>query len=522
MSGLRYDFDFLCHRFIAHHGAVSARDVALVFEDRRITWSEVDALTNRVAHLLLSLGLGRGDKVCMGMSNSIEMFITFWGVVKAGCVVVPYNPLLDDASVARLIDNSEGVLLFLDPSTIEQGERIQGDLDRISPERIFAFGNAAPWRSAEGELLSQPACDPGVHIGPLDPMTLIYTSGTTGLPKGIYHNHGARLKYALGFGVATGITRHSVTVAATPLYAAGTWITMFPAIFTGAKIVIIKRFAPRDLLETIERERGSHMFLVPTQSIALLDCPDIATRDLTSLKMIVTSGQPLPEATRRELTAALPETRICEVYGMAEGFSTFIAPEERTSGKPGLVGKPTFMEDIRIIDDGGTELPAGEQGEIVAYGPGMMLGYYNAPETTEAATWIAPDGRAFMRSGDVGYIDVEGWLYTTGRIKDMIKSGGLNIFAQDLEEVFLAHPDVREAVVVAIPHEKWVETPLLLVIRREGATVTEEELQAWGNERLARYQRVARVEFRDDFPRALYGKVRRAALRDPYWPAAAR
>jgi acyl-CoA synthetase (AMP-forming)/AMP-acid ligase II len=175
------------------------------------------------------------------------------------------------------------------------------------------------------------------------------------------------------------------------------------------------------------------------------------------------------------------------------------------------------MEDFRIIDDEGVECPRGVVGEIVAYGAGMMKGYYRDPELTAGVIWRDERGRTFIRSGDLGYLDDGGSLFLAGRSKEMIKSGGINIFARDLEEVFMRHPEVLEVAAVAAPHPKWIETPVLLAIREPGATVTEDELRAWGNEQLAKYQRVDRVEFRDEFPRALYGKIKRQDLRDEFW-----
>jgi len=208
---------------------------------------------------------------------------------------------------------------------------------------------------------------------------------------------------------------------------------------------------------------------------------------------------------------------LMELYGVTEGIGTTLKPEEILT-KTGSVGTPIAGTDMRIIDDNGKELPQGEIGEIVGYGPGMMNGYHNRPEATAETIWRDEHGRTFLRTGDVGRFDEDGFLYILDRKKDMIVSGGVNVFASDIEEVFIQHPDVNDLAVIAVPHEKWIETPLALVRLRPGAAITEKELKDWVNTRVAKHQRVNAVEFRDeDFPRNALGKVLKRQLRAPYW-----
>ena len=210
---------------------------------------------------------------------------------------------------------------------------------------------------------------------------------------------------------------------------------------------------------------------------------------------------------------------LMELYGITEGIGTTLKPEEILT-KTGSVGTPIGGTDMRIIDDKGLELPQGEMGEIVGYGPGMMTGYHNRPEATAEAIWRDEQGRTFLRTGDVGRFDEEGFLYILDRKKDMIVSGGVNVFASDIEEVFLQHADVHEVAVIAVPHEKWIETPLALVRLRPEAAVTEDELKDWVNLRVAKHQRVSGLEFREEeFPRNALGKLLKRQLREPYWPS---
>jgi len=284
----------------------------------------------------------------------------------------------------------------------------------------------------------------------------------------------------------------------------------------GGTLVILPAFSAEAFLGAVERERGTHAFLVPTQWIALLQCEKRSSFDVSSLRCLVTSGQPLSEKTYHELETAFPAGGLYEVYGFSEGFATLRIPEDAPRGKRTSVGKPALLDDIRAIGEDGCELPLGEIGELVARSLMMMTGYHKNPELTVQATWMSPEGRIFLRSGDMGYVDDDGFVYVSGRLKDMIKSGGINIYASDIEAVFMAHPDVSECAAIGVPDEKWGETPLLVVLPHPGCTADVDGLRAWGNERLAKYQRVSRVVIREELPRAVYGKVAKQQLRDEF------
>lgn len=511
-----YQQDHLCADIIAHNARIYRGRDAVVCGRERLTWEQLDARTAQVANALHARGLVKGDKVCVFMSNSIPAFVMFWGVVRAGCVIVPLNVMLDGASLARLINASDGKLLFASASTAPEIEAVRGALVNIPADGFFSFGGALPgWGAAEALLDAAGIVAPDVAIEPGDSMTIIYTSGTTGTPKGVEHSHFGRLNYPYGFGAALGVNRYCVSICATPIYASGTWITMLPVMYNGGKIVLISKFSPQAFFDAVAVEGGTHSFMVPAQYIMLLQHPE-EKRDLSALRVLVSAGQTLSEVTRAGLIERFPNVRLYEVYGMTEGFFTVALPEDFARGKVGTVGKPGFLEDIRILGDDNQELPAGEIGEIVAYGPGMMKGYHNRPDLTEEMVWVSPGGRTYMRSGDLGRLDDDGFLYICGRKKDMIKSGGINIFAVDLEEVVMTHPAVLEVAVIGIPDPKWNETPVAAVILRPGAAVPAEELRGWVNERLAKYQRLSAVFLREDMPRATYGKIEKEKLRREY------
>lgn len=511
-----YRNDHLCADAISHHARLNGDRIALVCGGERLSWQELNCRINRLANALIDHGCTKGSRVCMLLPNGIPSFLIFWATVRAGFVIVPMNMMLDDASLARLAEASEGTVFFADARSSKQVDRIRNSLSHVGPKSYFIFGDERKgWESAEVFLTSADDCDPEVEVSPQDSMTIFYSSGTTGTPKGVEHSHFGRLNYCYGFGPGLGINRYSVAVCCTPIYASGTLITMLPTIYYGGKIVLLPKFSPEGFCEAIEQEGGTHSFMVPAMYVSLLQYED-RSADLSSLKALVSAGQTMPMITRDQLAERVPGAGIYEVYGMTEGFFTIAVPEDFALGKRNTVGKPGFLEDIRIIDDDGIELPRGETGEIVAYGPGMMKGYAARPDLTAETIWLSPQGRTFLRSGDLGHLDEDGFVYVSGRKKDMIKSGGINIYAADLEEILAGHPAVGELAVVGVPHARWTETPIGVVVLRPGHSASGEEIRDWTNQRLAKFQRLSHVLLRDDFPRATYGKIQKDKLREEY------
>lgn len=505
---------------IARNARYFADRDAVVCGSQRLTWARFHERTNQIANALLGLGLERGDSVCLFMSPSIAMFEWLWGTVKAGLVTVPVNTMVAPEALPAMIRNARTEVLIADTATVSAIDGLRDELG-VAEHRRFVVAHAEDgWGDADALVAVADPARPDVKIDSSDTMSIIYTSGTTGVPKGIEHSHAARQMYPLGYGSGLHVDRYAITLCATPLYANGTWILMLPTVFAGGTVVLLPRFEPAEFLEALHREHCTHTFLVPTQATVLLGSIPTGANGGGSLRVLVSAGQRLNGITFDGLSAMFPECGIYEIYGMTEGFTTLALPEDWIRGKRGSVGVPFFASNVRIIDGEGNLLPTGEVGEIVGYGPGLMKGYRGAPDATHEVLWQAPDGRSYLRSGDLGRFDDEGFLYIEGRMKDMIKSGGLNVFASDIEEVFSRHPDVLEVVAIGVPHPKWGETPLLLAILRAEAQVTAEELRVWGNSQLGRYQRVSAVELREDFPRAQYGKIRKGELREPYWRTA--
>lgn len=485
---------------------------ALVFEGERLTWEAFAARVARCANLLRALGIGPGDKVATVLANCRELLELYWAVPSIGAVLVPLSPLLLPAGLASLVKDADARCLVSSRSLLPVLEGIRDDLAPLSPQRVLlvdgaeaGFGDYAALAAAAADRFV-PA-----DVRPDDPFNIMYTSGTTGMPKGILHSHFVRSMYCLALGAAWRMTPESVVLHSGAIVFNGAFVTLMPSFYLGGTYILQRAFDPGRVIECIEREKVSHIMLVPSQIVALLNHPGYAPSRLASLECVISLGAPLMQESKARLNRDLPG-RFYELYGLTEGFVTILDREE-AARKSGSVGVPPPFNHIRIVREDGTDAPAGEVGEIAGRGPMLMSGYYKRPDLTAQAV---RDGWLF--SGDMGYLDGEGFLYLVDRKKDMIDSGGVKVYPKDVEEVIARHPAVREAAVFGVPDEKWGETPLAAVVLREPASIGAEALRDWINAHVgARYQRVSGVVILPDFPRNAAGKTLKRELRDPYW-----
>jgi acyl-CoA synthetase (AMP-forming)/AMP-acid ligase II len=498
----------LIPQIIAQHGRWQAGKPALVLGERQLTWREFDAATNQVANGLLAIGLTPGARIAVLMSNSIEMATLLFGAGKAGVSVVPLNCSINDAAVAAMIADSGAAAIAASGEYCVRIDalRAQGKV----PASLLRIGvEALPdWHDFDGLFLEQSTQPAPVAVGPDSECNIIYSSGTTGLPKGIVHGHQCRMHWASDLALALRYDSSAVTLCSLGLYSNISWVAMLSTILVGGTLVIMREFTPRLVFEHIERYRVTHGAFVPVQFQRMLDYGD-RSHDVASLVAIMCCGSPLAPPTKRGIRDRLG-CAVIELYGLTEGIITTLAPEDFERHIES-VGKPIAGQDLKIIGEDDREVPCGQTGEIVGFGRLVMEGYHNRPDATAEATWVDPEGRRWLRTGDIGRLDAAGFLHIVDRKKDMILSGGQNIFPADIEAIMREHPAIQEVAVVGVSSDQWGESPLAVVVLHGAGSA--EELMLFTNARVGRQQRISGVVFRESLPRNPNGKILKRELR---------
>ena len=499
-------------RILTRHARYRVDQPAVIFGDCRLSYGEFNSYVNRWANALHSLGVRRGDQVATVLQNSLELLATYWSCAKLGAAAVPLSPLLLEDGLQSLFSDARPRVIVTSQALRSV---VEGAVKRLTylpaPTCVLIDGTAPDFESSEALISTSPDTEPEVAVEADDLATIMYTSGTTGLPKGIMHTHFIRSMYAGLLASNWEMNTASRVLQTGAIIFNGALVTMLPAIYAGATYILHEQFDVDAMLKTIAADDVTHIMLVPSQIVAMLHAPDFDPAKLQSLEMILSLGAPLQKAHKDELNAALPG-RFCELYGLTEGFITHLDRRDAVR-KAGSVGIPPPFYEMRIIDDQGCECPQGDVGEIVGRGPITMAGYVNREDLTGETL---RDG--WVYSGDLGYVDEEGYLYLVDRKKDMIDSGGVKVYPKDVEEIVARHPGVHEVAVFGIPHDKWGETPIAAVVLQPGAEVQAHELRDWINERVsARYQRVHQVVIMPDFPRNAAGKILKREMRLPYW-----
>ena len=493
---------------IRHQAAARPDHSAVIDGERSLSWHDLGHLVGRVTARLRADGVGRGTMVASLAENSAAHLAVYLGALGAGACMVPLPTGAHKAALVRMAQNCNPAILFASTGQSEVARR-------LGPS-VVDLDDLEHWLDADrlkGEESSLPE-----PVGPDDLFDMIYSSGTTGTPKGILHDHRFRSRQMTRM-ANHGLNGEAICLMSTPLYSNTTLVAVLPVLAHGGTLVVMRKFETRSFLELAERHGASHAMLVPVQYRRILDDPDFDRFDLSAFRVKLSTSAPLPAATIRAALERWPG-KLIEIYGMTEGGISTVLDCAAHPDKLDTVGRAVTGADVRILDPQERPLPPGEIGEVVGRSPTMMVGYYKSPQSTAEMLWRSPEGDDFFRTGDMGCLDADGFLTLLDRRKDMILSGGFNIYAADLEQVLLTHPDVAEAAVIAVPSERWGETPLGLVVLSPAATIDAGVLRDWANARLGKTQRLWAVEIRDSLPRSAIGKVLKRELRAPYWPEA--
>ena len=496
------------------HARFRGDHTALIVGAHRLTWRQLDRYVNRLANALLAAGLRKGDKMTTVLPNCLELMAAYWAAAKTGIVIVPASPLLQAGGLRTLLQDSDTVLVIGHASFADAFDQIRGDLSAIATDRwilVDAGGDRPGFRSYEAFLAEKaetPPPDPG--LGDDDIYNIMYSSGTTGLPKGIVHTHYVRAMYCMIFAETFRIIPESVILHAGSIVFNGSMVDLMPWMFVGGTYILHEVFDASRVIETIATEKVTHIVMVPSQIIAVLNHPTFTPDKLASLEMLQNIGAPLHIDYKKRINKDLPG-RFYELYGLTEGLMTVLDKHDAIR-KEGSVGCAPPLMEIKIVREDGSEADPGEIGEICGRSPCMMPGYYNRPDLTRQTI---VDG--WLHSGDAGYLDEDGYLYLVDRMKDMIISGGVNVYPHDIEEVIMQHPVVQEAAVFGVADPKWGEVPVAAVVLGSGQSVGKEELVAWTNERVgAKFQRIHDVVVYEEFPRNVAGKTLKREMRDAY------
>lgn len=492
-----------------------AKKEAISFKEKRFTYAEFNERINQLSHALQEEGIQKGDKVAFMLYNCNELFEIIFACSKIGAIFVPINSRFIGREIKHVLDNSEASVLIYDI-------RFENEVDKAlaedtSVKKSVPVGGDAK-RSYEYESMiadkSMEEPVPDVPLVESDHICYLYTGGTTGLPKAAVRSHRSMYMVGLLFSIEFSISRNGKGLAAGPLYGAAALSISMPNFLIGNPVHIVEKFHPVEVLEAIDSEQVTTTFLAPPMLDAIFSLPEEVRDkyDVSSMKSIISVGAPLLSGTKKRTQEYFKDVDLNEFYGASEhGGSTNLFPEYMNE-KERSVGLPMLGMEVALFDEEGEAVEQGEVGEIYVKGLTLCEGYYKNEKATEEAF---KDG--WLGLGDMAEQDEEGFYYLVDRKQDMILSGAINVYPAEIEEVLYEHPNIKEAAVIGTKDDKWGEVPVAIIVPEKGKSVTEEEMQEFCSERLARYKLPKYYYFRDEsLPRSLQGKVLKFKLREAY------
>jgi long-chain acyl-CoA synthetase len=513
---------------VEHNAQLTPDKEAVVWNDVRLTYGELNKLSNRVANALTEMGIGYGDKVALCSPNLPFFPIVYYGILKTGAVVVPLCVLFTAREFAYHLSDSDAKAIFVFEGTKElpMARRVKDAFDSVDSCRDLivmtsdsgTYGGIENHKSLAEIIAGKPETFDTYPTAPTDTCSILYTSGTTGQPKGAELMHlNVFLNSVTTYGIHLPVMdftdgeQKSVLITLPLFHTTGQTVQMNTNLYAGNRVVLLPRFDAKTTLETMERERVNFWIGVPTMYWALLKYIEDTNFDVSNivrhLKAPTSGGAPMPV----EVISRFEEVfglRILEGYGLSETSPLACFNHFERPSKPGSVGQPIFGVEVRCVDENDHEVPRGERGEVVIRGNNVMKGYYKRPEATAE---VFRNG--WFHTGDVGIMDSEGYLSIVDRKKDMILRGGYNVYPRELEEIIITHPAVSLVAVVGVPHDRLGEEVKAYVVLKDGQQISEHELINWCKTQFAANKYPRYVEFRDELPVGATGKILKRALR---------
>src|SRR5215813_2103033 len=492
----------------------------LVFRGRSLSYAAACAEANRIANGLIEAGIAPGERVAILSKNCAELILFYYGAFKAGAVPVPLNYRLAPREWAYIVNDAGAKLLVAQGDLAAAVAAVRDQLGSVRQAIAIEAAPPSGWRAWADWLSGQSEASPQNWIDDAADAYQMYTSGTTGLPKGAVLKHRAVASNVEQLRMFVRLAPRERYLIVAPLYHAAAAISSFCAISWGAALYIQEDFVPQHIVDALSAERINAALLVPAMIQAcLVMVPDVAARRYDQLRMIVYGASPIAEETIRRAVDVF-KCDFMQGYGMTETTAslTFLTAEDHQRAlreRPQLLlsaGRALLGTAVRVVDDRDQPVPPGVIGEIVGRGPQLMSGYWNLPDATAEAL-----RGGWMHTGDAGTMDAEGYVFIEDRVKDMIVSGGENVYPREVENVLFDHPAVADVAVIGVPHERWGEAVKAIVVAQPGSSPTPEELLAFCKTRLGGYKCPRSVDFIDALPRNPSGKVLKRELREPYW-----
>jgi acyl-CoA synthetase (AMP-forming)/AMP-acid ligase II len=507
---------------VYRNALLHANDEAFSCGAQRITFAQFNARVNSLIHALFSLDVRKGDGIAVLSWNCLEYVDVFGAAMKGGVIYSPFNPRLHPEELEYLINYSEANTLFVGPELVPTVDGLRSRLPKV--KHYISFQGAAPDMLSYEELLAtHPPDEPDVNVSRDDPLLILYTSGTTGVPRGALYTHFRKLDNTRIKALEMGVKPGDRAIQALPLFHIGGDSHVWPFFIVGGSTAIMpqRSFDPDAVLQTIQNNKATDIQLVPTQLNALLSHPNLKAYDLSSLKRIYYAASPMPmELLRKGLEIFGPV--FTQGYGQTESGpqitslprKAHLVLDRPLEEQKVLIscGQPSLGVHVRVVDEKNNDVAPGVVGEIIAQSDSIMVEYWRRPEETREALI---DG--WLHTGDLGYYDEKGFIYIVDRKKDMIVTGGENVYSREVEDVLYMHPAIAEVAVIGIPDPKWVERVHAVVALKPDATSTEKDLIAFCKEHLASYKAPKSVEFFESLPKNPQGKILKKEIRANYW-----